>query len=214
MQMTLKLRGVEGLEGALQELIACTSTRTAKATLERGLITAAQPMVERAKAYVAKRSGKTAASIRAGKRPAGRKAFGQALRAGATKEQAVAAQRAAARAARATSPPIVIYVGPTVRESKRARLVEFGTKPHIIRPRKGGRRGRQPVTRLQWPGGYGEAAGGAAEVNHPGIRPSRFLTRAFSDTTQEVVGRIGDAVRSQIAAGVQRARARGLRKGR
>lgn len=207
--ISLKLEGMAGVQAALDELIAATSSRTGKAALQRGLIKAAAPMVERAKAHVPVRSGRLRNSIKASARltrNAGKRAYGEALRAGLGRDQAGAYARYANRVAKANSPPVVIYVGPGGRGSRPAHLVEFGTRPHKIRPRRKGL--------LQWPASAsGGRSGAAAEVDHPGTRPQSYLRRAYYETRDEVLARVAGSLREEIAKAAQRAAARGRRKG-
>ncbi|MFZ5719203.1 MAG: HK97-gp10 family putative phage morphogenesis protein [Pseudomonadota bacterium] len=199
--ITFDLKGMDGVEQAIRELVEATSTRTAKAALQRGLVKAAEPMVARARQHAPKASGRLGRSITASPRlaaDAGKLAFAAALRGGADRATAVSALRAARRANRGASPTVTIYVGPSGRAARKAHLVEFGTKPHKIRPKKG--------RRMVWP--EGGAKVGAAEVDHPGTRPQPFMRRAFAETSHEVLQRIGDNLREEIARTAARAAAR------
>lgn len=83
----------------------------------------------------------------------------------------------------------IYRVGPDAASDARryAHLVEFGTLPHLV----GGR---------------------FAGAQHPGTKPTRFMTRAFESTREEVVRRfgalIGPAIEKQAARLAKRAQKR------
>ncbi len=68
---------------------------------------------------------------------------------------------------------------PTV---KYAPFVNFGTRPHVILPKKG--------EFLSWPG----AAHPVRRVNHPGSRANPFMQRILSAATREINGTFVEAL--------------------
>lgn len=100
--------------------------------------------------------------------------------------------------------------GPT---SKYAPFVEFGTAPHVIRPRNaralawgGGSTGRY-VTAASGRKYYRPGATGnmtfAMVVHHPGTKPNKFMERIVSKSTNEInrlFGQAGDLIARAIAA--------------
>jgi HK97 gp10 family phage protein len=85
-----------------------------------------------------------------------------------------------------------------------AHMIEFGTasfyagtgrtvgKPYLIKPREGGA--------LKLPGGLAES------VTHPGIRPRKFLRRAFDDKSKASIEAIVEYLRRRIPREVQKMR--------
>lgn len=71
-----------------------------------------------------------------------------------------------------------------------AAAVEFGTKPHKIRPRKA----KVLV--------FGTVSGKvfAREVNHPGTKPTNFMAEALERETDDVEAELDDALQSAFEA--------------
>jgi hypothetical protein len=207
--VSFKLDGLDGLNDALEELIDATSGATGKAALKRGLIKAAQPLVDRAKALVPKKTGKLAESIVASSfldNKAGKAAFAKTLSAGGSKAEAVAALRDARREAGGGSSDVEVYVGPsdrgTGKQVRHAQLVEFGTGPHVIRARRG--------KALVFDEGGDEV--GAAEVHHPGTPPRSYMRRGWDETQNQVADGVAVNVGAEIAKAADRAAVKALRK--
>ena len=85
------------------------------------------------------------------------------------------------------------------RPASRAHWVEFGTKPHVIRPKSGG--GLLSI----WAGRPGAIVARVAEVNHPGQKPRAFMRPAFETTAAQVLGAIAGAMRIRLAEAAARA---------
>lgn len=139
MKVDLKVDGLDDLDRLLGEL----PEATARNTLRRAGVKAAEPMVERMKTLAPVRIGRLKAGIAAtavsGGNAAGKAAYAGAMNSGGSKGEAVAAMRTAQREAGGQPLSIVVSVGPTGKWGKRiAHLVEFGTthsKPEpFIRP--------------------------------------------------------------------------------
>jgi HK97 gp10 family phage protein len=196
--VTAKITGLAALNAALQELVEQTSGRTGKAVVKRALVAAAQPLADRMKANAPKRSGKLAASILVasnGKQVLGKAAFATAKHGGLSDAAAVKALRTAQR----DGPAIVVLVGPAKAKSSVASQIEFGVRPHKIRPRRG------EVLEI-WQGGA--VVGVAHEVDHPGAAPKPFLRPAFEETQGEVAETLKTALAAQITKAAARARSR------
>ncbi len=136
MRVTVKTVGLAELEKALAEL----PRATAKRVVQRTLLQAAQPIVDRARALVPVRSGGLRDSIQAklqSKGGAGKAAYAAAMRSGAGAAGAVAAMRDAQRGSSDRSTTEVV-VGPG--QMPHAHLQEFGTQNH----------GPQPYLRPAW----------------------------------------------------------------
>lgn len=209
MKTTLRLEGLKELDGALEALIASTSARTAKTALRKALIDAGEPMAARARQLVPARTGKLRASIAISarlKNSAGKAAYAAAMRSGASSSDAVSAMRAAQRAAKGEAASVEVYVGPSGRPASRAHWVEFGTKPHVIRPKSSGD-GLLSI----WAGQPGAIVARVAEVNHPGQKPRAFMRPAFDTTAGQVLGAIAGAMRTRLAEAAARAAKRSAR---
>jgi HK97 gp10 family phage protein len=119
--MKIKVEGLKEIEAALKQL----SKATAKNVMKRVLLKRAEPIVETARLKAPVRTGRLRESIVAQVRKgggAGKAAFAQAMRGGATRAEAGRAARAANRAAGGT---VEVLVGPRVFYGS---LVEFGTR--------------------------------------------------------------------------------------
>lgn len=198
--ITVKLKGLRELEGALKQFANDVSARTAKAVLTRAAVKAAKPIAEAMAERAPKRSGKLAASI----------VVSTNLRQAAARKRRGASgdARAAAllRAAAAEGPAVVVLIGPSVEHSSEASQVEFGAKPHKIRPRK--RRGGKVVQ--IWSGG--QVAGFAPEVDHPGVKPHPFLRPGFEAGAPEALRALETGLGVELKKAAERA-ARRARKG-
>jgi HK97 gp10 family phage protein len=82
-------------------------------------------------------------------------------------------------------------------------FLEFGTKPHVIVPRKTSRTKDGVVHKA-----LGKDAKFGVRVNHPGIKPIRWLTRAFDQNIQAAI----EQSRKVIARELEKV-AKGLPKG-
>jgi hypothetical protein len=69
-----------------------------------------------------------------------------------------------------------------------APLVEFGTKPHVIRPKD--------KQALYWPG----ADHPVRSVNHPGTKANPYMERILAAATDEINQKFGTALQSIIQA--------------
>lgn len=76
-------------------------------------------------------------------------------------------------------------IGPVKEQTYIARFLEFGTKPHVIRARRGGylrlRSGRL-----------------VKSVNHPGARPQPFLQPAFDASKDQATAAISAKIREVL----------------
>ncbi|WP_371346081.1 HK97-gp10 family putative phage morphogenesis protein [Ancylobacter sp. IITR112] len=142
-KLKVSVQGLKELDAALGEL----SKATAKGVMRRALLKAAQPMVDRAAALAPKDKGDLSASIIAATKnsvegDAGKRAFGETLRAGGSKAEARAALRSARREAGVGASFVEVSVGPAKAKTKRAAIKavvqEFGSvkqPPHAyMRP--------------------------------------------------------------------------------
>lgn len=194
MKTKVAMAGLKDLEKSLGQLSKATARNTLKAVLRR----AGQPMADAAKAKAPVDQGNLRDSITVSAKisnPIGDAAFAKAMRAGLGQAMAVASKRSALRAARASGNTsfAVMYVGPANQPS--AHLVEFGTGPHVIRPRKDASFGR-----LSFTGGDGGRVTPSI-VNHPGAAPHPFMRPAFDETKQASL----DIIASDIGAAVMKA---------
>lgn len=67
-----------------------------------------------------------------------------------------------------------------------AHLVEFGTKPHKIKPKRAG--------------GLTVAGNVVAEVDHPGAKPHPFMRPAFDSKSTDAVSAVAGKVRERLTA--------------
>lgn len=199
----MKVRGATAITEAFEELKGLTSSATARAGIKRGMLTAADEVVQSAKANTPTRTGRLKASIKAKAVPVkdpGKAVYAQVLGSGGSKELAAASLRAARRATKGQMRPIVVVVGAMGKGAKVAHLVEFGTAPHKILPKRKGA--------LEWPVNYGSPAGYATEVDHPGARPAPFMRRAYEITKVSVADTMQIAVLDALNTSIARARLR------
>jgi len=131
MKVTVKVEGLRELRAALQQL----SQATQKNVLLRVLKRRAEPVAERARQLVPVRVGTLRQSIMVTTRARGAKpaqvAFAAAMRAGATREEAGAAARAANRNNPAAG-MAEVFVASTNR--RYSHMVEFGTENMAAQP--------------------------------------------------------------------------------
>lgn len=203
MKTTLRLEGLKELDGALEALIAATSSRTAKTALRKALIDAGEPMAARARQLAPARSGKLRASIAISatlKNPAGKAAYAAAKRAGASSVGALSALRDAQRAAKGEAATVEVYVGMINWWASKGHWIEFGTKPHVIRPKKS--KGGKFLS--IWTGSPASITARVAEVQHPGQPPRPFLRPAFNQTAPIVLASLADKVRVRLAEAAAR----------
>lgn len=139
MRVTVKVEGFKELEAALMEL----SRATAKGVARKVLMKAGEPIAAMARALApvdeshggSHMADSITVSTKASNADAGRAAFGQTLRDGGSRSDAVAAAR---EANRGKGRQVVVYVGPG--RHPQAITQEFGTKHH----------GAQPFMRPAW----------------------------------------------------------------
>ena len=126
--MKIKIEGLREIQAALQEL----SKATARNVVKRVLLKRAQPIVEAARTRAPVRTGKLRDSIIAQARGgnAGKAAFAEAIRGGASR---AAAGRAAREANRAAGSTVEVAIGPHD-GAFYASLVEFGTAHSSPKP--------------------------------------------------------------------------------
>lgn len=203
--MTLKVEGLKELRAAMAELAeAGGSTRTGNAAHKRALMKAGQPMRQRMADYAPEQSGKLAASILisgSGKSQVGKAVFAEVKRQGGTTAAAIAARRSFQRA----NPGVEVHIGPSKARSGIASMIEFGVKPHVIRPR--GTKGHKYVE--IWKGGEIVAVSG--EVRHPGAPPNPFMRNAFEATKYEALNIYVAEAKVQFDKATARARAKGAK---
>lgn len=72
-----------------------------------------------------------------------------------------------------------------------AHMVEFGTRPHIIKARSGGS--------LSFGAGSG-TGNPVTEVMHPGTRPQPFVRPGFDAVTSEAINAVGAQIRKRLTA--------------
>lgn len=203
MKVTVKLDGLKELEANMAALIAAgdISKGQAKSALTRALIEAGQPMAERIRQLVPVRTGKLRDSIKVLARTRNKvrnDAFREAKKAGLDNAAAGLAARDAQRAAKGSKSTVEVYVGPLSGQSRLGHLIEFGTKPHRIRAKKG--------ERLSvWGGSPASVVARVSEVDHPGARAKPFMRPGFEGAAPAVLASITEAMRGQLAAAVARA---------
>lgn len=141
-KLKVSVQGLKELDAALGEL----SKATAKGVMRRALLKSAHPMVAKAAALARKRTGKLSRSIIAATKnsvegDAGKRAFGETLRAGGSKAEARAALRSARREAGVGASFVEVSVGPakgSKRDAIKANVNELGSvtqPPHAyMRP--------------------------------------------------------------------------------
>ena len=129
MKVTVKVEGLKELDQALGEL----TKATARNTVRRALVKGAEPLETAAKNYAPTRFWDLWGSIHISTRPPhggddGKQAFAQAMRAGASRGEAIAALRSA----RADAPFTQVWVG--AGRNPQAQMQEFGTQRHPPQP--------------------------------------------------------------------------------
>lgn len=179
MKITAKVSGFKELEAALAQL---EKTATKKTVARNALKKAGQPVADLMAAKAPERSGQLKRNIAVStkiKGEAGKAAYAKTMRETAgNKGLAVKAMRDARRAAKGSQPPVMMFVGPTVK-APHAHLVEFGTRPHI----NGGR---------------------FAGSQHPGTAPQPFARPAWDAEKDATIQRIAEEMRIQIDKAVSR----------
>jgi HK97 gp10 family phage protein len=126
--MKIKIEGLKEIQAALQDL----SKATARNVVKRVLLKRAQPIVEAARTRAPVRTGRVRDSIIAQARGgnAGKAAFAEAMRGGASRAEA---GRAAREANRAAGSIVEVVIGPHD-GAFYASLVEFGTAHSSPKP--------------------------------------------------------------------------------
>ncbi len=122
---SVSVSGLSDLEAALAALPRAAS----RATMRRALLQAGQPVADRAKEIVRRRTGALADSISVstkGKNVAGAAAYSATLADGGSKSEAGIALRSATKSAKSAAPDVEVFIGPSGK-IKYAHLVEFGT---------------------------------------------------------------------------------------
>lgn len=178
MKVTAKVTGLKELEAAL---LGLEKTATRRTVMRNTLKKAGEPVAEamRGRAPVAEGQlhGNIAVSTKI-KGEAGKAAYAKTMRDTAgNKALAVKSMRDARRAAKAAMPPVMMFVGPTVK-APYAHLVEFGTAPHI----NGGR---------------------FAGSRHPGTAPQPFARPAWDAEKDATLRRISEELRKHIDKAVK-----------
>lgn len=173
MKVSANLTGLKELEAALMGLDkAATRNTVARNALKRAGEPVAQAMREKAPRDSEQLAGNIAVSTKI-KGEAGKAAYAKTMRATAgNKGLATRAMRDARRAAKGTLPPVMMFVGPTVK-APYAHFLEFGTAPHIV-------------------------GGLFAGAQHPGTAPKPFARPAWDATQDQALARITEALRAEI----------------
>lgn len=179
MKVSFRVEGLKELNASLGEL---EKVATRKTVARNALRKAGEPIASamRANAPVAdgQLQGNIAVSTKI-KGEAGKAAYAKAMRDTAgNKAMAVKAMRDARRAAKGTLPPVLMFVGPTIK-APHAHLVEFGTGPHI----NGGLFAGSP---------------------HPGTAPHPFARPAWDANKDAALQKIA----AELAAEINKAAAR------
>jgi HK97 gp10 family phage protein len=203
MRTSVKVEGLRDLDQSLRKLAEDVSRGAAKAAMRRGVIRAGQLVVDAARAKVPVMSGKLRDSISVSTRvdnKAGKSAFAAVMKAGGSKEEAVSALRSALREDKGSKSTVEVYIGPSDRGTGKqlpyGQLVEFGSRPHVIRPKAAGKSMLFPVD--------GEFVG-AREVSHPGVPPRPYMRPAWDQTQASVLVSIRECVADEVAKAVARA---------
>ncbi|OJY34644.1 MAG: hypothetical protein BGP11_08490 [Rhodobacterales bacterium 65-51] len=180
MKVSIRVEGLKELEAALTQLEKAATRRTvARNALKKAGAPVAAAMSAKAPEDTGRLKHNIAVSTKI-KGEVGKAAYAKAMRDTAgNKAMAVKAMRDARRAAKGTMPPVIMFVGPTVR-APHAHLVEFGTAPHI----NGGK---------------------FAGSQHPGTAPQPFVRPAWDATQGRALVIITDQLRVQIDRAVARA---------
>jgi HK97 gp10 family phage protein len=131
--LTMNVSGAKELAASLEQLAKDSSAGTMRNAMKRGMVDAAQPLVDAARRMVPVRTGALRDAIVASSaidNPVGKAEFGQVLRSGGSKSEATAALRDARRAAGGGGKRITVAVGPAVGKgvSGYAHIVEFGSE--------------------------------------------------------------------------------------
>jgi HK97 gp10 family phage protein len=132
MKTTVKIEGLSELEAALQELPRATGGNV----LKRAIVKPATAFAEKARERATKRTGDLKRGIVVGKPrviSAGKAAFAEAMRRGASRAEAGAASREANRESGGAGRHAVVAVGPT-RSAYYGQFQEFGTARIAARP--------------------------------------------------------------------------------
>jgi HK97 gp10 family phage protein len=179
MKVTVKLSGFKEIEVALDRL---EKQATKKTVARNALKKAGEPVAEAMRAKATRVTGQLADNIAVSTRikgEAGKAAYADTMRkTSGNKALAVKAMRDARRAAKSAQPPVMMFVGPTVK-APHAHLVEFGTAPHTN-------------------------GGTFAGSRHPGTSPRPFVRPAWDAEQEATLQRIADEMRVQIAKAITR----------
>lgn len=179
MKVTVRVDGLKDLEAALSQLEKAATRKTVE---RNALKKAGEPIASAMRANAPVADGQLQENIAVStkiKGEAGKAAYAKAMRDTAgNKALAVKAMRDARRAAKGTLPPVMMFVGPTVR-APHAHLVEFGTAPHIN-------------------------GGLFAGSQHPGTAPRPFARPAWDANKDAALQKIA----AELAAEINKAAAR------
>jgi HK97 gp10 family phage protein len=117
---------------------------------------------------------------------------------------------------------VTVYMGPGIRVGAypEAVIQEFGSKPHIIRPRGTATKGQRlkakrsgvisrPYLMIKLPSGSWIRA---KEIRHPGNRPHPYMRPAYDMHALTCVGEIGEKVGAEVMAYAARAAKRQARR--
>lgn len=173
MKVTAKVTGLKELEAAMMRL---EKTATRRTVMRNTLKKAGEPVAEVMRTLAPKDRGQLERNIAVStkiKGEAGKAAYAKTMRDTAgNKALALKSMRDALRAAKGTMPPVMMYVGPTVK-APHAHFAEFGTAPHIN-------------------------GGLFAGSQHPGTAPQPFARPAWDQEKDATLRRISEELRKHI----------------
>ncbi len=179
MKVSVKVTGMREIEAALTQL---EKDATKRSVMRNALKSAGQPVANRMSELAPEDTGRLAREMAVStkiKGEAGKAAYAKTMRDTAgNKALAVKSMRDARRAAKGTMPPVMMFVGPTVK-APHAHLVEFGTAPHIN-------------------------AGQFAGTQHPGTSPQPFARPAWDAEKDATLARIAQELRVQMDKAIRR----------
>ena len=179
MTVTAKVHGLKELEASLKLLDKNATKRT---VLRNTLKKAGEPVAEAMRSAAPVDDGQLAANIEVStkiKGEAGKAAYAKTMRkTSGDKALARKTLRDARRAVKGTLPPVMMFIGPTVK-APHAHLVEFGTAPHI-------------------------SGGMFSGAQHPGTAPQPFVRPAWDQGKDATLKRIREEMRSEIGKALKR----------
>ena len=183
MKTYVKVSGLRELNAALRQLPLATQKRV----LRRAATAALEPMAQTARDLAPDDLVTPAPDLKTSIAVSSKQKSGRQLR--RTKEGPAS---------------VIVYMGPTKDGYPEAIMSEFGSGPHVIKPKAGGK--------LAF-GANGDFIVTASPVHHPGNAPHPFMRPAFDQHKVEAIASVGREVGGEIMKAAKRLARKAARRG-